>query len=226
MKPILFNTEMVRAILDGRKTVTRRVVKLPSYVKRQPNGLFTLFAEGTCYENQHIENMTDYLKPPYQVNDILYVRETWNHYIYDNLSTGLHKEGYFYKASPEMKNTLPNYVQYHWGDKWKPSIHMPKEAARIFLNVKDVRIERLQSMKLDDILNEGISILPEAFNDPDNAYWQARDAFSALWNNTLGRKGTPEYYSNCWKGNPYVWVIEFEKLECNSMEEALKQIGE
>lgn len=75
--PILFNTEMVRAILDGRKKCTRRIVKIPNYIKQQDDGLYTLFAEGTCYENQHFEEIVQYLKKPYQPGDILYVRETW-----------------------------------------------------------------------------------------------------------------------------------------------------
>lgn len=67
---------MVRAILEGRKTVTRRLVKLPSYVKKQEDGLYTLFAEGTCYENQTLEEIENYLKKPYKVGDVLYVRDT------------------------------------------------------------------------------------------------------------------------------------------------------
>jgi len=221
MKPILFNTEMVRAILEGRKTVTRRVVKLPSYVKRQPNGLFTLFAEGMCYENQYIENITDYLKSPYQVNDILYVRETWTDWgcykceVYECYgSCRLTK--YLYKADGVIDE-----------EKWKPSIHMPKEAARIFLKVTDVRVERLQDITNEQILLEGVhkerieSILrqfPEPVDEWERAAYTLE--WAELWDSTVKDKNQE------WGTNPYVWVIEFERLECGSMAEALKQIGD
>lgn len=206
MKPILFNTEMVKAILEGRKTVTRRVVKLPKRVQEQENGLYTLFTEGTVYENFCIDQIVDYISP-YQVNDILYVRETWHRYI-KRVGKGEScrlQEFYGYKASianSEDANT-----------PWKPSIHMPKEAARLFLRVTDIRVERLQDMTLTDFLKEGIQVRPEAFNDPENAYYTAKEYFRSLWNSTLGRKDTPEWYAYNWSGNPYVWVIEFEVID-------------
>lgn len=193
MKPILFNTEMVTAILEGRKTVTRRVVKLPSYVQRQSDGLFTLFAEGTCYNGCEIEEIQSYLNMPFKVNDVLYVRETW---AYDH--------GYYwYRAGfiPLILNI----------EKWKPSIHMPKEAARLFLRVTDIRVEKLRDITIQDILREGITLNKQEMKVAGGLI-TARNKFSELWNSTAGKKGTPEYYAHNWYGNPYVWVIKFEVI--------------
>ena len=197
MKPILFNTEMVRAISEGRKTVTRRVLKLPSHIQPQDNGLFTLYADGTCYENERLVNVLQYLKAPYKVNDILYVRETWSELSY----------GYEYKADGKMIDHLGNSIKY------RPSIHMPKEAARIFLRVTDVRVERLQDMTLEDFFNEGISIdedeVLRELNLLDEADSIAKVKFRQLWDSTI-KKDQAKYYS--WSVDPYVWVIEFEDI--------------
>ena len=232
MKPILFNTDMVRAILDGRKTVTRRVAKLPSNIKPQGKELYTLHTEGTCYENQRIEDIVDYLKPPCKVNDVLYVREAWHKYT-KRVGKGFEcrlQEFYGYKASvanSEDANT-----------PWKPSIHMPKEAARLFLRVTGVRVERLQDITEEQAEAEGIrgytkdgKLYKYAVNTDwwlnyhykqrkifKGSWWQdmprtAKEAFHHLWNSTLlGKKDTPEWYANNWSGNPYVWVIEFEVI--------------
>lgn len=171
IRPILFNTEMVRAILDRRKTVTRRAVTL---------------------------------RPPCQLGDILYVRETWHKYTkrVGNGESCRLQEFYGYKASIANSEDA--------SEKWKPSIHMPKEAARIFLKVTDVRVERLQDMTLDDFLNEGISIPYEAFNDPANAYMQGKELFIHIWDSTINKEQHNLYG---WDANPWVWVIEFERCE-------------
>ena len=93
---------------------------------------------------------------------------------------------------------------------WKPSIHMPKQAARIWLEVTDVRVERLQDMNTGDFLAEGVTIRSEAFNDPENAYQQARGAFIDIWDSTIKQADRGKYG---WAGNPWVWVIEFERCE-------------
>lgn len=200
--PILFNTEMVRAILEGRKTVTRRIIKdciinNDQEINKNPRGEFELYnITPRCGIPQNI-----FFTSKYQVGDILYVRETWNHYDYENLSTGEHREGYFYKASPELKSTLPDYVQLHWGEKWKSSIHMPKEAARIWLKVTDVRVEQLQ-----DIMKDAPG--------PDNQI--VREGcrygcdFIALWDSTI-KKSERDLYG--WDANPWVFVYEFERIE-------------
>ena len=159
IKPILFNTEMVRAILDGRKTCTRRVIKPQPQAKlcytyagshkgcigkwTYPNNGAHKFwgKEYKLPENITDEGLNKRWSPPYHTGDILYVRETWSD---DRQFTHDSTPGrYFYKAS-ESENF-----------KWKPSIHMPKEAARIWLKVTDVRVERLHEITEDGALREG-----------------------------------------------------------------------
>lgn len=202
-KPMLFNTEMVSAILENRKTVTRRCVKLPKWIEKQNDGTYTMFVEGTCYEKQRFVDIAPYLNKPYRPGDILYVRETWSEW------TG----GYLYKA---WHGPFPQPGQCS-AMKWHPSLHMPKEAARIFLKVKGVRLERLQDITEEQAIKEGCqSGLHEykgtVFGQEDTDEWTAREAFHSLWNSTLGRKDTPEWYANNWSGNPWVWVIEFEQI--------------
>ena len=198
--PILFNTNMVRAILDGRKTVTRRVVKLPKYIKAQDEGLYTLFAEGTCYENQHMEELVDYLNPPYQPGDILYVRETWcddRQFTHDDTPGQ-----YFYRAdSMYPKNGDSVFLNV----KWRPSIHMPKEAARIWLKVRDVRVERLQEIDDKGAYDEGAG-------EKDVIYQIGGRVcdFAKIWNSTIKKSDLDSYG---WDANPWVWVIEFERCE-------------
>ncbi len=206
IKPILFNTDMVRAILDGRKTTTRRALKYPFEV--HPNGFIT--------KPRGHDRLCPY-EPPYQPGDILYVRETWStkrsskcvgnktekcpYESCENAPGPCLYDEYIYKATDNLESSDVT---------WHPSIHMPKEAARIWLKVKDVRAERLSDMKLDDFLSEGVSIRPEAFNDPDNAYMQARMGFFHIWDSTIP-KGQQDLYS--WAVDPWVWVIEFERCE-------------
>lgn len=212
-KPILFNTEMVKAILDGRKTVTRRLINWDIVNRCDMEKDGTLL----CFEDEYGDHIRPEKLCRYQPGNILYVRETWNHYRHDVVggqNKGYHEEGYFYKASPEMKDKLPDFVQYHWG-KWKPSIHMPKEAARIFLKVKDVGVERLQECGKGwclDIEKEGV-VTPQnpILYVSDDKYHEAlREEFKKLWNSTI-KKADIDTYG--WDANPYVWVIEFERIE-------------
>lgn len=202
-KPILFNTEMVRAILDGRKTVTRRVVK------PQPVVLNSLVIS------------------PYQVGDILYVRETWKRFcgILYGRENGTYIplddfEGYQYKSDKQCVCTKGiNPFCDDFGDqkddirfdnKWHPSIHMPKEAARIFLRVTNVRVERLQDITDEQVVAEGIDIPKTANNEERCLLGFAR--YSKLWNSTVKKSDLNEYG---WNANPFVWVIEFERVEEN-----------
>ena len=204
IKPILFNTEMVRAILDGRKTCTRRVVKLPKNMSGRP-----------------VEKSGDigfmYLggikRPPYQQGDILYVRETWGTY-----SKNWWEADYFmYRADYPNGATTYTYSDGIVCDlpKWHPSIHMPKDAARIWLKVTDVRVERLQECGEGwcvDIEKEGI-VTPQ---DPilyisDDAFHDAlRMEFQKIWDSTIKKSDLDRYG---WNANPWVWVIEFERCE-------------
>lgn len=184
--PILFNTDMVRAILDGRKTVTRRVVKpqipnhCPSCLHIHDEFIYDELAENVycavCGEPFEPE-----IRAPYQPGDILYVRETWNETTH----------GYNYKASP-LGNSRDTYP-------WKPSIHMPKEAARLWLKVTDVWVERLQDITEEQTEKEGC-----------NDYTSTANGFCYLWDSTIKKPDLDRYG---WCANPWVWVIEFERCE-------------
>ena len=216
IKPILFNTEMVRAILDGRKTCTRRVVKTRRkdacgfYVTRYSDGSFA-----GIYEYDEDERMFENsLIPPYKPGDILYVRETWHRYTKRVGEGGkCHlEERYGYKASIENSEDAD--------EPWRPSIHMPKEAARIWLKVTDVRVERLQECGEGwclDIEKEGI-VTPQnpILYISDDAFHEAlRLEFQKVWDSTIKKSDRDRYG---WQANPYVWKIEFER--CKKPKEA------
>lgn len=282
-KPILFNTDMVRATQDERKTVTRRVIKpanpfrnkegycqgnglwIDGYSKNdEPNGHIKDYSVSSCWlpKKHYIDKYA-----PYKKGSILYVRETWSfepcwdcgmdteeHNCCDESAKKFfnHDTGeygcYIYRASFE-DNVYPS------AGVWYPSIHMPKEAARIFLKVTDVRVERLQDITEKQAIREGIMRLFD--NVPDAEYidwtkrvgffpkdkedwdyknylwhgnfgvygsgnkmsdsWEyqrssynsARDSFSSLWNVTVPLK---EWGIYGWDVNPWVWVIEFERM--------------
>lgn len=224
--PILFNTEMVRAILDGRKTCTRRLVKTRRkdacgfYVTKKTDGSFA-----GIYEYDENESMFDNpLEPPYQPGDILYVRETWEHFeccccegdehgncYREPQQSALNKSCgcYMYRATDEI-----------YGDAmWHPSIHMPKEAARIWLKVTDVRVERLQDITPKGAESEGVGNLfyddigygeKNYGTEVDTEYGIAKEQFAWLWESTIKKSDLDRYG---WDANPWVWVIEFERCE-------------
>ncbi len=222
IKPILFNTDMVRAILDGRKTVTRRLIKLPKDNKYVFTGkTYPLVAgkHGEEYLYAKFRNQSDgvaqSIKCPYRVNDILYVRETWcwcpcwdcgmdtEEGCCDKTADKFynHSKGemgcYGYKAS--FKDDEQPF------DRWYPSIHMPKEAARIFLKVTDVRVERLQDIDDKGAYEEGAG--------EKNVIYQIGGRvceFVKIWQSTVDKKLLDTYG---WDANPWVWVIEFEQCE-------------
>ncbi len=213
IKPILFNTEMVRAILDGRKTCTRRLLKGPFTV--HPNGYIT--------KPRGNENFCPY-EPPYQPGDILYVRETWQYlYELDGNEQIIEGTGKYYYAATD---TIPfdTYVDAsgvtHERVPWHPSIHMPKEAARIWLKVTDVRVERLKEITEDGALREGAQGIRcdhaglgvYACTDCMNTGWiePPQVEFMYIWDSTVKKSDIDRYG---WDANPYVWVIEFERCE-------------
>jgi hypothetical protein len=196
---------MVRAILDGRKTVTRRIIKTAEDVLNSP------------YIKSHPETpdahvITKLIEPPYHPGDILYVKETvWQ------------KVGHFLDVDSETKYVFYNEFRYvatdgkpedEWNHVWvkRPSIHMQKKAARIWLKVTDVRAARLQDIVVADprqtihnICAEGLQLQPVMEN-----YEKLIDDFKTLWNSTIKKS---DLYRYGWKANPWVWVIEFERCE-------------
>ncbi|WP_283700703.1 hypothetical protein [Clostridium perfringens] len=225
MKPILFNTAMVRAILDGEKTCTRRIIKKEIPEGYEPLG-FVLYPT----DDKELGNLVFagkganvyYAKPPYKVGDILYVRETWKKYkkrIGEGDSCRL-VEFYSYKADEDKQDNPSEFYE----SKWKPSIHMPKEAARIFLKVTSVRAERLKDITDKGCLSEGIreftkdGIVKKYDTEPNMHTWQEmprtpKGAFEKLWNSTVNVKKYWDGWTNLFEYNPWVWVIEFEKVE-------------
>lgn len=224
MKPILFNTEMVKAILDGRKSCTRRIAKYIKSYEIDENGYvfarihnhakFISFGGGTM--QMFLEKFA-----PYQVGYILYVRETWKcwraHRYEANADISYRAGGQdtrleFAHGNTDLTNRddFDNFVsKWFSGEHWHPSIHMPKEASRIFLKVTDVRVERLQD--ITDIQAEGT----EYFDCKKCSYnmWcnnlghGETDCFKNIWDSTV-----KEYWQK-WESNHYVWVIEFERCE-------------
>ena len=220
IKPILFNTEMVRAILDGRKTCTRRVIKLQPQSRlcytyagshkgcigkwTYPNrGAHEFWGEEyKLPENIKDEELSKQWNPPYHTDDILYVRETWKKA----------PDGYYYYEDWQ-RNDIADVT------KWKPSIHMPKKAARIWLKVTDVRVERLQDITPKGAESEGVGNLfyddigygeKNYRTEVDPEYGIAKEQFAWLWESTIKKSDLDRYG---WDANPWVWVIEFERCE-------------
>ena len=229
IKPILFNTEMVRAILDGRKTCTRRLVRFLSGENPQWTGYIR---DGLMLYNG--KNEPCVRKAPYQPGDVLYIRETWTEEC----------EKYYYRADYDsdyldpcetLSGGYPASCSKHPGCDgcmatstrihWRPSIHMPKEAARIWLKVTDVKVERLQEMKPVDVIKEGA--YPDCW-DCLNTYEESGSQccygteeqcsqcdgvmmeWEKLWNSTIKKSDLDSYG---WDANPWVWVIEFERCK-------------
>lgn len=240
MKPILFNTEMVRAILEGRKTATRRVIK-PQPICYGPNVTFKphsndffLSAEKSwlrcrvCGHDPEYSrdgsNTSHHWIPPYRPGDILYVQETWDFKPNNDL-------GYIYRADYSGLYKI----------KWRPSIHMPRDAARIFLRVTDVRVERLQGITDDDAMQEGIQYTDFGTYLPN---WKISIDSGKTFHSAKSEIHNPSYHvgkvtgsDQCyptargayhalwdspinptdrekygWGANPWVWVIEFDRI--------------
>ena len=205
IKPILFNTEMVRAILDGRKSCTRRVVKPQpkarlcyAYAGSHKSSIGKWgYPSKTAYkywdenyklpDNISEEELEKLWNPPCHTDDILYVRETWKKA----------PNGYYYYEDWQ-RNDIADVT------KWKPSIHMPKEAARIWLKVTNVRVERLQEITEEQAKLEGCN------SGMLTGSCTSRGQFENLWNSTIKKADFDRYG---WDANPWVWVIEFERCE-------------
>lgn len=227
MKPILFNSEMVRAILDNRKTETRRLIK------PQPEHDGNFWKMGYARWSEKISIFTPtvghsiYNHMPYHPGDILYVRESYCPNYFDKISEYRNRNAYKagFKREIVEDHVLPE-------PKWTPSIHMPKEAARIFLEVKDVRVERLHKITMDGLINEGI--IPKRYsNNPCNSKCKYMSdgcrcmnepcpifasymyechiiPFEKLWDSNIKKSQLDIYGFNA---NPWVYVIKFERYD-------------
>jgi len=203
MKPILFNTEMVRAILDGTKTMTRRPIK-PQPIGTRALGICTSTTGdkrdiGKVLFDNGESGISDKIKPPCQVGDILYVREAWQ-------NVCVAPPHYAYKADYACEKTMPiEYV-----GMWRPSIHMPKEVARIFLRVTALKVERVQDISDSDIRLEGFPYRCVGLSNcgccddscPTNF---PKEWFEDLWISVYGKES--------WERNDWVWAYTLERID-------------
>lgn len=223
-RPILFSTPMVQAILDGRKTQTRRLCNpYPwdkpcksdyDYYDHQEGG-HVLDSEGL---EEYLKNLDLYnksQKPKYNVDDILWVRETWQQETKEfetEIGKGWVSTGRYVYRTDNVK--LPEESE-GFG-KWRPSIHMPKEAARIFLEVTDVRVEKLQDISKKDAIAEGIKFMD--MPDPLKGQGFVKDFTVNNWHDEnpiylLKSLWQSIYGAESWEQNPYVWVYSLERVE-------------
>lgn len=248
LRPILFNTEMVQAILEGRKTVTRRIADINTEITCNDgttNHDFVLdnFAGrtftgfvcrkcgfGVAPPYSRVPCGTSLFRPLYWPGDILYVRETWRIQSAHRFEADAKIE---FRAGGSMvtmqfdgkcsdsheREDYDSFIS-KWGvgERWHPSLHMPKDAARIFLRVKSVTVERLQDMVLGDVLNEGVQ---EA-----DTYEETWDRWHKLWDSTVPKHPNKfKSYPFYWKDNPWVWVIKFEWISKEQAMEATQNAG-
>jgi len=220
-RPILFSTPMVQALLENRKTMTRRTKGLEKFNLSPDRFRYdgTLKVKGSEKLSHAMEHLDEKGKeteryfeviPAYEVGDVLWVRETFYKTTVPELNGS-----FYYKAS----------IDEGWDLKWKPSIFMPKEACRIFLKIKAIRVERLQDISEEDCKNEGVQLLVNtygsvqfvlgkdnnalSFLENDTKKWTSHDIWKAhwaeLWCKINGRSS--------WDANPFVFVYEFEQIE-------------
>ena len=223
IRPILFNTQMVKAILDGRKTQTRRVVKGIEYlnVYRAEPADETLaqwdFYYGGCIADGGLLDAVKRINAPYAAGDVLWVREKFAQRVFHN-HRGSMPFFAVYEAPEEAGGTMTINNVYGSENEpvpWTPSIHMPKEAARIFLRVKNVRVERLQDCGDGwclDIEKEGVTSPhdPILYVNDDEFHEALRGEMKKLWDSTTNLTERDRYG---WDANPWVWVIEFERCD-------------
>lgn len=230
-RPILLNAEMVRSVLDGRKTQTRRML-----TPRQLKMIDAAASIGECYPlesgHQH-ENSQSYYReccPFGAVGDRMWVRETWavvSHafdddglmidYVPDRPARAVHEKpfGKGYYSGHAIYAADGGFT---WGDDdgcvdglscWKPSIHMPRWASRITLEITGVRVERLNAISQEDAHAEGLELTGwrPTYSDPDSGgeVMTPYDNFAELWSSIYGEES--------WQANPWVWVIEFKRVE-------------
>jgi hypothetical protein len=195
-KPILFSTQMVQAILEGRKTQTRRVINnihpdsefhpdlnLLGYTFVEPDGKIK------------VPEMASVIQGKYKVGDVLWVREKFRRLV-DCRSGRFHSFEYYADMPEAFHKQFPH--------KWKPSIHMPKAACRLFLEITNVRVERLHDISEEDAIAEGVNYV--WYDEKRNIKIQsAKSLFNELWSSING--------ADSWNANPWVWVVEFKRIE-------------
>ena len=189
--PILFSTEMVKAILDGRKTMTRRVVKPQpiDHISEVPRSIQNENDWGKfLWEDDEGKSNLKY-SPYGQIGDVLWVRETWSPMV---IGGGKNFDSIVYKADGSEPSSVG----------WKPSIFMPRSASRLSLRITNIRVERLNEITEEDSEREGAYCTFQL----DSPYGTSRKTgFKILWESINGESS--------WEQNPWVWVIEFERIK-------------
>ena len=214
MKPIHFNTEMVKAILDGRKTQTRREPVILQDIEIPEEGFIHQCPDGTMMGRQQVLRYNSHgqesidvewinfpIIPKYKVGDILYVKEAFTLFDDDGEFTYI-----YYKADHQK-------LYYDTIKKWKSPRYMPKEAARIFLKVTDVRVERLQEITPPDIQKEGYQECTDVIHNICSNRHHCKVWYTELWDTIYKKKGFG------WDTNPFVTVVTFERIEKPQEEE-------
>lgn len=204
-RPILFNGEMVRAILYGRKTQTRRVVKPQPTTEPifEWNGKSKGFAGIQSSHTDKGLRAMEYYCPHGKVGDRLWVRETWQGFRQVNIEYNeweemeSPKDRHDYLFEPVYKADGKSFAE-----KWQPSIFMPREYSRILLEITDIRVERLQNISRGDAMAEGCPF-PNMAAGENPVDW-----FSTLWDSLNGKD--PQ---KCWSANPWVWTIQFKMVK-------------
>jgi len=195
-KPMLFSTDMVKAILNGTKTQTRRIVKYNKKIE-SPNIGFSVFSEDNEFEVRGVHENgqfgSSFFKKPINKGDIIWVRETFAEY----------QTGIIYKADEKYNGIVDNDIC-----KWKPSLFMKKEVCRLFLEVTNIRIEKLNIISDSDSIEEGIEFSNEfgyklySKKPFFSKHLSASDSYMSLWELINGQ--------GSWKENPFVWVYTFK----------------
>ena len=207
MKPILFKSEMIRAILDGSKSQTRRIIKNSI----NPPIDYLSFLDSCFNDKDFPIDSTIRVGSKYQIDDILYVRETFRPF--SNITMRTEDVGIEYKADgqyikwfAEVEDAYPVF-----DNKWKPSIFLPKKFSRIFLKVVDIRLEKLNSISEKDAILEGVKLFGlhayTCYNHDDYSFPYAKDSFHSLWDSINEKRGFS------WKSNPWVFVYEFKRID-------------
>lgn len=226
--PIIMSTPMVQALQEGRKTQTRRLVKANLSQIQNPNFGYSTFTPDGHISTRGLYEQADggsflgetFLKLPYgPAGNLLYVRESYLPLMPEHIITS----PYVYKANadPDTENVRQNYLKQNYPYQWKPSIHMPKDAARIWLFLHECTIERLQDIAATDAEAEGTPFV-HPFARPEDLRIAARearwiDSFRLLWETIHG--------AGAWKANPYVWKLTFEVLSTTGREDAYAKIN-
>ncbi|WP_138993983.1 hypothetical protein [Larkinella sp. C7] len=222
-RPILFSTPMVQAILDNQKTQTRRIINpqpkaldMPLPMPIDQAAVFLKQASKDGYTNLFSSGPLKGLAGPAcrygQVGDILWVRETWCKFV-DHHATKDQQYAYKADCGSAGEDARQDYIKAGWPYQWRPSIHMPKAAARIFLQITDVRAERLQMISTEDVYAEGVggnygeSGKRLGFDGQPHEWdnMNAQESFQWIWAKING--------SESWESNPFVWVVSFSRID-------------